>query len=376
MYYPMVGTAIERLYSSSFINPTPKFVGLTSYRKIFVGSEFGTVVWNSLVWTFFVVLLQNVLGFLVALLLNQNLPGQGLMRSLVLLPWVLPGVVAAVLWRFMYDPQLGLINSVLLTFGLVDHGVAWLADPSIAMGSAVIAAVWKGFPFSCVVYLAALQTIDKEQIEAATIDGAWPIRRLFDVVLPGMRDVIVINFILTTILTFNYFDMIWVLTRGGPQNATHIFPTKIYELGFGQFRFGEAAVYGVFSILVLALMITLYFVVLARGGAGGPHEDAPLRPGPRRAHAAQLCARAHHPAPFLLDGVGIAETRDRALRDPSAALAAEPDARQLHHCLPAGVRIYFINSLIVSSRPSSSLSRSGCSPPMPSPARRSARSPW
>jgi multiple sugar transport system permease protein len=265
MYYPMVGTAIESLYSSSFINPTPKFVGLASYRKIFAGSEFGTVVWNSLVWTFFVVLLQNALGFLVALLLNQNLPGQGLMRSLVLLPWVLPGVVAAVLWRFMYDPQLGLINSVLLTFGLVDHSVAWLADPSIAMGSAVIAAVWKGFPFSCVVYLAALQTIDKEQIEAATIDGARPVRRLLDVVLPGMRDVIVINFILTTILTFNYFDMIWVLTRGGPQNATHIFPTKIYELGFGQFRFGEAAVYGVFSILVLALMITLYFVVLARG---------------------------------------------------------------------------------------------------------------
>src|ERR1700674_5868554 len=176
MYYPMVGTAIESLYSSSFINPTPKFVGLASYRKIFAGSEFGTVVWNSLVWTFFVVLLQNVLGFLIALLLNQNLPGQGLMRSLILLPWVLPGVVGAIVWRFMYDPQLGLINSILIGLHLTDHVIAWLAEPSTALAAAILAAVWKGFPFSTIVFLAALQNVDVEQIEAATIDGAGAVR--------------------------------------------------------------------------------------------------------------------------------------------------------------------------------------------------------
>ena len=216
----------------------------------------------------FVVLLQNVIGFAVALLLNQRLPTSGLMRSLVLLPWILPGVVAAILWRFMYDPQLGLINSFLIRIGLADQGVAWLAESSTAMGAAVVAAVWKGFPFSAVVYLAALQNVDKEQVEAAIIDGAGPLRRLFSVVIPSMREVIVINIVLTTILTFNYFDMIWVLTRGGPQNATHIFPTKIYELGFGQFRFGEAAAYGVFSILVLAVLIALYFVVQNSGRRG------------------------------------------------------------------------------------------------------------
>jgi multiple sugar transport system permease protein len=264
MYYPMVGTVIESLYASSFISPRPRFVGLESYGKILGSPDFAIIVRNSVVWTVGVVLLQNVLGFLVALLLNQNLPGQGVMRSVILLPWVLPGVVAAILWRFMFDPQLGLINSLIMSMGLFEDGVAWLADTSTAMGSAIIAAVWKGFPFSTIVYLAALQTIDREQIEAATIDGASPLRRLFDIVIPGMRDVILINLLLTTILTFNYFDMIWVLTRGGPQNATHIFPTKIYELGFGQFRFGEAAVYGVFSILVLAVMIALYFAVQSR----------------------------------------------------------------------------------------------------------------
>ena len=265
MYYPMVGTVIESLYSTSFINPRPRFEGLALYQRIFADGDFATVVWNSCVWTVFVVLLQNVTGLGAALLLNQSLPGQGLMRSLVLLPWVLPGVVAAVLWRFMYDPQLGLINSFLISLGLADRGYAWLADSSLAMGAAIVAAVWKGFPFSAVVYLAALQNVDAEQIEAATIDGAGRLRRFVDVVVPAIREVIVINLILTTILTFNYFDMIWVLTRGGPQNATHIFPTKIYELGFGQFRFGEAAAYGVFSILVLMFLILLYVAVRRAG---------------------------------------------------------------------------------------------------------------
>jgi multiple sugar transport system permease protein len=265
MYYPMIGTVIESFYSTSFINPTPKFIWFDAYAKMIGDGSFGTIVWNSLVWTVGVVLLQNLVGFGAALLLNQNLPGQGIMRSLVLLPWVLPGVVAAILCRFMYDPQLGLINSAIITMGLTDHGIAWLGQSSTAMLSAIVAAVWKGFPFSCVVYLAALQTVDKEQVEAATIDGAGGFRRLIDVIIPGMKDVITINLILTTILTFNYFDMIWVLTRGGPQDSTHIFPTRIYELGFGQFRFGDAAVYGVFSIIVLALMIALYFVVQSRG---------------------------------------------------------------------------------------------------------------
>ena len=265
MYWPMFDTFRESLFASSFINPRPEFVGLDTYRTILADPLFWQILRNSVAWTLGVVILQNVVGFLVALLLNQNLPGQGILRSLILLPWVLPGVVAAILWRFMYDPQLGLINSFLISAGFGDQGLAWLADSSTAMAAAVIAAVWKGFPFCTIVYLAALQNVEEEQIEAARIDGAGAVRRLWHIVLPSMKEVIVINFILTTILTFNYFDMIWVLTRGGPQNATHIFPTKIYELGFGQFRFGEAAGYGVVSIVILALLITLYFLAQGSG---------------------------------------------------------------------------------------------------------------
>ena len=261
LYYPMVGTLIESFYDTSFISPVPRFVGTANYEKVLTSQEFPEIVRNSIVWTLGAVILQNVLGFLTALLLNQALPAQGLMRALMLLPFVLPGVVAAILWRFMYDPQLGLLNSILMRTGILHENAAWLAESSTAMAAVIFAAVWKGFPFSMLIYLAALQNVDRSQVEAATLDGAGPVRRLMDVTLPAIRDVIVVNIVLTLILTFNYFDIVWVLTRGGPQNATHIFPTKIFETGFGQFRFGEAAIYGVFSILVLAVLVSLYFIL-------------------------------------------------------------------------------------------------------------------
>lgn len=261
LYYPMIGTVVESFHDTSFINPEPQFVGWEIYEKVWNSRQFPQVVWNSVIWTLGVVVLQNILGFFAAMLLNQHLPGQGLMRALVLLPFVLPGVVTAILWRFMYDPQLGLINSLMMRFGLVEENAAWLASADTAMVAVILVAVWKGFPFCMLIYLAALQNVDRSQLEAATIDGAGAWRRLIDVTLPSIRDVIVVNIVLTLILTFNYFDIVWVLTKGGPQNSTHIFPTKIFETGFGQFRFGDAAVYGVFSILILAVLVALYVIV-------------------------------------------------------------------------------------------------------------------
>lgn len=261
LYYPMVGTVVESFYDTSFISPEPRFVGLAVYEKVFGGRDFPQIVWNSIVWTIGVVLLQNLLGLAAALLLNQQLPMRGLTRALVLTPFVLPGVVTAILWRFMYDPQLGLINSLMVRLGAFEDNAAWLASADTAMAAVIFVAVWKGFPFSMLIYLAALQNVDRSQLEAATIDGAGPWRRFVDVTLPAIKDVVLVNIVLTLILTFNYFDIVWVMTRGGPQNATHIFPTQIFETGFGQFRFGEAATYGVVSILVLAVLVALYVIV-------------------------------------------------------------------------------------------------------------------
>lgn len=257
-YYPMLRAVIESLYSSSLFDPQPRFVGLENYRALMGTPAFWQVVVNSLVWTGAVVLLQNLVGLLTALLLDRPTPVQGLVRTLILLPWALPGVVGAVLWRFMYDPQLGLIDSLLVTLRLTPQPLAWLANPSTALPALIVATVWKGFPFSTVTLLAALQGVEREQLEAAAIDGAGPWGRFLHVTLPGIWPILKLNLLLTTIFTFGYFDMIWIATKGGPLGSTSIFPTKIFEVGFGQFNFGLAACYGVISVLILAAFAGLY----------------------------------------------------------------------------------------------------------------------
>lgn len=258
VYVPLGRAVYDSLFATTMFSPDPQFVGLEQYRDILGGGTFWIVLRNSLVWTGFVVGLQNVFGLAVAVLLNQKLPLLRMTRTLLLVPWVLPGVVAALLWRFMYDPQLGLVNALLQTAGVISQNFAWLGEAQTAMAAVVLAGVWKGFPFSMVVYLAALQSVDKDQVEAATVDGAGPLQRFRHVVIPAISPIIRLNLLLTTIFTFNYFDLIWVTTKGGPQNSTHIFPTYIFQLGFGQFQFGAAAAYGVIGALILLFLAILY----------------------------------------------------------------------------------------------------------------------
>ena len=230
---------------------------------------FWQVLRNSVVWTAGVVLLQNCVGFLIALLLNQRLPMQGVLR-------VAGAAALGAARRGGRDPLAFHVRPAVRADQFV-HDAARADRPgrrlagrsAIGDGAVIFVAFWKGFPFSTVVYLAALQNVDQEQIEAAKVDGAGPVRRLFDVVLPAIRDVAATNILLTTILTFNYFDIIYVLTRGGPLNATAIFPTRIYEVGFGQFRFGEAAAYGATSVVVLVLLVALLAVRSATAEASG-----------------------------------------------------------------------------------------------------------
>lgn len=264
MYYPIVRAFQESLYTvskTSWLDPEPDliYVGLEQYRTLVQEETFSQILTNSLIWTIGVVLFQNILGLASALLLDQKLPMRGAMRALVLLPWVLPGVVNAILWKFLYDPQLGLVNSALISLGISSEKTGWLAEPGTALGALIIAAIWKGFPFSTVMYLAALQGVDQEQIEAAQIDGAGAAQRFRHITIPSISGIMRLNLLLTTIWTFNYFDLIWVTTRGGPLKSTHIFPTIIYQTAFGEFgNFGEAAAYGIIAVLVLSVFAVLY----------------------------------------------------------------------------------------------------------------------
>jgi multiple sugar transport system permease protein len=270
MYYPMARAFSESLYKTpktAWLNPDAKqiYVGLDHYKKLVNDQVFKQILSNSLRWTIGVVLFQNIIGLLTAVLLDQKLPGRGFMRALVLLPWVLPGVVNAILWRFMYDPQLGLINALLIGSGVTHERTAWLAQTDTALWSLIVAAIWKGFPFSTVMYLAALQGVDQEQIEAAHIDGANAVQRFRFVTIPSIAGIIRLNMLLTTIWTFNYFDLIWVTTAGGPLKKTHIFPTIIYQTAFRESgNFGKASAYGVIAVLVLSVFAILYLRELRR----------------------------------------------------------------------------------------------------------------
>ena len=260
VFWPLAQATWQSLNSApSGFSSESQFVGLDNYGEIVSDDYFVTLLLNSFLWTFFVVLGQNLLGFALALVFNAKWRLSGLLRAIIVLPWVLPGVVAAILWRFMYDPQLGLVASVLeRLFGPELGNSQLLADPSTALGAVIVAAIWKGFPFAFLIYLAGLQNVDRSQVEAAIMDGANFLRVVISVIVPALRPVMVLTLLLTAIFTFNYFDMIWVTTKGGPLGATHIFPTYIFQTGFGQFNFELAAAYGVFGFALLLVLLVPY----------------------------------------------------------------------------------------------------------------------
>ncbi len=262
--YPLFDAIYLSMTKASFINPVPAFVGGDNYRKIFSSNAFPKIVLNSVIWTFFIVAFQFVLGMGTALLLNQSFRGRGLLRALVIVPWVMPGIIGGILWKLMYEPYLGLVNRFLMGMGIIDSFVPWLALPSTALAAIIFAAVWKGAPFSTLMYMAAYQNVSQDLLEAAHLDGANWWQRFTSVVLPEMAPTIRTTILLTTVWTFNYFDLIYIMTRGGPGNSTHIFPTWIYEQAFVKVEYGVAATYGVISIVILLVFSTLYIRELNR----------------------------------------------------------------------------------------------------------------
>jgi multiple sugar transport system permease protein len=263
--YPLANAVYLSFTKSSFINPEPDFAGLQNYTAILTSDTFLTVLKNSLIWTVAVVAAQFVLGLASAILLSQKFKGRLALRSLVILPWIMPGVIAGVLWKLLYDPYLGPVNAIAGALG-VEGNPAWLGQASTALAAVVIAAIWKGFPLSTIMYMAAYQGVPNELREAARSDGAnaWQVFR--HVTLPAMAPTIRTTVLLTTVWTFNYFDLVYVMTAGGPGTATEIFPTYIYREAFQNVRYGFAGAYGVISVVLLSIFTVVYLRQLNKSG--------------------------------------------------------------------------------------------------------------
>jgi ABC-type sugar transport system permease subunit len=193
----------------------------------------------------------------MALALNEQFFGRTVVRALLFMPWTVPAFVAGLIWRWMYDDQNGLFNWALMGLGLIHEPISWLGSTTWAMPAVMSVVIWKGFPFFAIAYLAGMQAIPSEQYEAAEVDGANAWQRWLYVTLPGLRHVMLVTCMLSLIWTANTFDIVFIMTRGGPSNATEVFPMLIYDQGIRNGRIGEAATAAMMMLPVFAGLIVI-----------------------------------------------------------------------------------------------------------------------
>lgn len=263
--YPLAnGVRISLMRYKLTSTADPRWVGLANYRKLFQDEEFWSVFRTTVIWTTSNVVVQLVLGLALALLLNEQLKVRGLFRSIALIPYVVPSVCAALIWRWMYDGSAGIINSVLYKLGLIDQYRPWLGDISTALPAVIIESIWKGTPFVMILVLAGLQTIPPDYYEAGALDGAGSWRRFVDITLPLLQPTLAVATILTTVYTVNNFNAIWLMTRGGPLGSTDILFTYAYKEAFESYDFGMAATVSVVLFGILAIFGAIYIFLVER----------------------------------------------------------------------------------------------------------------
>jgi ABC-type sugar transport system permease subunit len=250
--YPLFTSLKQSFYDVRPAVQANDFIGLNGYQELIADPLFKTVFTNSILWTVLVVGFQFIAGLAAALVLNAKFKGRWFFRILMVLPWALPGIVVALMWRLILNPDVGTLQIVTNFFGL--PVTDYLGQSSTALVSIVFVAVWKGFAFWMLIILAALQGVPKDQVEAGEVDGAGPIRIFLNIYVPNMISVIRIGFILTSIWTFNYFELIFVMTAGGPAGASHTFPTIIYEQAFRRLDFGLASRFAAISVLIMSVL--------------------------------------------------------------------------------------------------------------------------
>ncbi|MCC7368912.1 MAG: sugar ABC transporter permease [Chloroflexi bacterium] len=258
--YPFLTAVIMSLQKKLIGQAAAPFIGLDNYITLVTDWTFWIVVRNVLVFAGSSVALKLVIGTAVALALNESMPGRGIVRSIMILPWALPSLVAVLIWMWMYSDVAGVFNHVLMGTGLVERPVLFLSDPVLAMISVIAVNVWKGFPFFSMTLLAGLQTVGSDQYDAAKVDGAGMVARFRHVTLPGLAPVMAVVTLLSTIFTLNDFAIIWLLTKGGPGNATDVLATLTYKVAIRGLELGKGVA---ISVLMLPLLIVL-IVLLTR----------------------------------------------------------------------------------------------------------------
>lgn len=243
---------------------TPGWIGLENYVYALTDPDFQTSILRTLYFTVVSVAFEGVIGVLVALLLNQKFAGRNVLRVLVILPWALPTIVNAMMWRLNFNPDYGSINALLTQLGVIEGYRSWLGSPDSALNAVMFADIWKNYPLVTLLVLAALQSIPDDLFEAARLDGASAWRRFRAITFPAIVAPLGVALVLRTIDAFKIFDIIYVMTRGGPVDSTKTLSFFVYQESFSYLRAGSGAAYAMLMTLMCALLITIYLLMLWR----------------------------------------------------------------------------------------------------------------
>ena len=259
--YPFVKGVLLSVTSAK-VGVPGEFVGLANFEKIWNDGIFRTAVWNTFVYTAVTTVFKLALGLWLALLLNRHFKGKAIIRAFILLPFIIPTVLSTFAWKWMFDPTFSVLNWSLFKLGLIGGRINWLGDPDLAMLSIIVVNVWRGVPFYAISLLAGLQTISPELHEAAAIDGARPWHRFWHVTWPLLLPVTMVVVLFSVIQTFADFQLVYVLTGGGPANATHLFATYAYQIGVGTGLLSEGAAISLamFPVLLLVVVVQLLYI--------------------------------------------------------------------------------------------------------------------
>jgi multiple sugar transport system permease protein len=258
-------------FTDTTIGRPGRFIGLENFRSLFADSVFWLSVWNTFLYTAVASALKFGLGLWLALLLNENIPFKSFVRAIMLMPFIVPTVLSAIAFWWIYDSQFSIISWTLVRLGLIDHYIDFLGDPLLARASVIAANVWRGIPFVAISLLAGLQTISPSLYEAATLDGARAWQRFRYVTYPLLTPIIAVVMTFSVIFTFTDFQLIYVITRGGPLNATHLMATLAFQRAIpgGQLAEGAALAGAMIPFLVAAILISWFGLQRRRWQQGG-----------------------------------------------------------------------------------------------------------
>jgi multiple sugar transport system permease protein len=241
------------------------FNGVDNYVAILTSAVFWKVTWNTVIWSVASTVIAFALGFACALALHREFIGRGILRAVLLVPWVVSAVAASYVWRWIYHSDFGVIGAALLQLGLVDRPPNFIDNIHTVLPSLIVVNIWREFSFAMIMLMAGLQTVPEQLLRAAQVDGASTWNRFWHVTFPHLRGVSTVTLLLLAVTNFNSFIIPWVMTGGGPSNASHIWITHIYELAFGRQRWGVAAAYSVLLFVILMTLGVFYVRALSRG---------------------------------------------------------------------------------------------------------------